>query len=486
MRLWHPRSLKWRIVGHLAVMQAGMLLLLTAIILATIGFMWRSGILGDSYEGSTIDVLVRAVERDARGELTLHATPELLHMRSETPDLWFVMRDREGHRLSEGTLPPEVAPIVGMLDRIDNALLRSPSGAPANPVGVVRWVDTKAGRLQMLTPAKGRLSVLTVIAAIEPMLINVALPIFGLMALVTLLVTPFVVRRAMAGLGQAADDAERINIDRSGVRLSMDRVPAEVVPFVKAVNHALDRLDKGYEGHKRFLADAAHELRTPIAILTTRISSLPAGPERTRLLEDTTRLTILTGQLLDLQRLDQREISLAPVDLVAVAERIVLDIAPLAFAAGYEMTLEAEADHLTVSGDETALDRALANLIQNAIDHGGRRGTIMIRVACAGWIEVCDEGNGIPRAERNQIFEPFYRLRPGGRGAGLGLDLVQKIMRRHGGHVEVVAGPSKGACLRLVFPVPQSAECSQGLKCASTARKARDAVTSAPRVLDRR
>jgi len=453
-----PKSLKWRLVGHLAVMQAVMLVLLTAIILVVIGFMWRSGMLGDSYEGSTIDVLVGAVERDARGELTLRPTPELLRMRSEKPDLWFVVRDTQGHRLSEGTVPPEVAPIAVQLDHIEDALLRSPSGGPTDPAGVIRWVDTRAGRLQMLTPAKGRLSVRTVIAAIEPMLVNAALPIFGLMALATLLVTPFVVRRAMVGLGQAANDAERIDIDRSGVRLSLDKVPAEVVPFVNAVNHALDRLDKGYEGHKRFLADAAHELRTPIAILTTRIASLPAGPERTRLLEDTTRLTILTGQLLDLQRLDQREVSLAPVDLVAIAERIVLDIAPLAFAAGYEMTLEPEAEHVTVSGDETALDRALANLIQNAIDHGGRRGTIMIRVARAGWIEVCDEGDGIPRDEREQIFEPFYRLRQGGRGAGLGLDLVQKIMRLHGGHIEVVTGPTKGACLRMVFPLPGSAE----------------------------
>lgn len=461
MSIWAPKSLKWRLVGHLAVMQAVLLVLLTAVILIVIGFMWRSGYLGDSYEGNTIDVLVEAVDRDAQGGLILRTTPELMRLRSEKPDLWFVLRDTEGHRLSEGTVPADVAPFVDMLDRIDDALLASPTDVTANPVGVVRWASTNVGRIQMLTPAKGRLSVRKIIAAIEPMLVNAALPILGLMTLATLLATPFVVRRAMVGLGRASGDAERIDIDRSGVRLSMQGVPAEVVPFVNAVNHALDRLDKGYEGHKRFLADAAHELRTPIAILTTRIASLPAGLDRTRLLEDTTRLTILTGQLLDLQRLDQREVSLTPVDLVAIAERIVLDIAPLAFAAGYEMALEPEAGHVTVSGDETALDRALANLIQNAIDHGGRRGTITIRVARAGWIEVCDEGDGIPPAEREQIFEPFYRLRQGGRGAGLGLDLVQKIMHLHGGHIEVVTGPTKGACLRMVFPSPGEAQRQQ-------------------------
>lgn len=458
MSLWRPKSLKWRLVGHLAVMQAIMLVLLTTIILVVVGSLWRSGMLGERYQFSTIDVLAEAVERDALGNLTLLPTPELIRLRAEKPDLWFILRDAQDRRLAGGTLPPEVAPIADRLDRLGEASIRSSPDEAMPPIGIVKWVDSKAGRLQMLTPASGRASVRKVIATAEPLFLNVALPIIGLMALATLLVTPFVVRRAMAGLGQAAGDAERIDIDRSGVRLSLDKVPAEVVPFVNAVNHALDRLDKGYEGHKRFLADAAHELRTPIAILTTRIASLPAGPERTRLLEDTTRLTILTGQLLDLQRLDQREVSLAPVDLVAIAERIVLDIAPLAFAAGYEMTLEPEAEHVTVSGDETALDRALANLIQNAIDHGGRRGTIMIRIARAGWIEVCDEGDGIPRDEREQIFEPFYRLRQGGRGAGLGLDLVQKIMRLHGGHIEVVTGPTKGACLRMVFPLPGPAE----------------------------
>lgn len=464
MSYWHPRSLKWRLVGRLAMMQAVMLALLGLLILFVIGSMWRSGILGNDYEGSTIDALAEAVERDAGGGLTLRATPELARLRSENADLWFIVRDSQGHRLSEGAVPADLTPIEDVLDHIGEARLGSRLGDAVPPVGVVRWVETKAGPLQMLTAAKGRVSVGKVIATAQPLFLNVVLPIIGLMTLATLLTTPFVVRRAMAGLGQAADDAERIDIDRSRLRLSMDDVPNEVVPFVKAVNNALDRLDKGYEGHKRFLADAAHELRTPIAILTTRISSLPAGPDRTRLLEDTTRLTVLTGQLLDLQRLNQRDVRFVPVDLVGIAERIVLDLAPLAFAAGYEMTFEAEIERVVVMGDETALDRALANLVQNAIDHGGRRGTIMVRVARTGWIDVCDEGDGIPLVEREQVFEPFYRLKQGGRGAGLGLDLVQKIMRLHGGQTEVVVGPSKGACLRMVFPSPQPTERLQRLK----------------------
>lgn len=452
MTVLRPRSLKWRLVGRLVVLQATMLTLLVLLILLVVGALWRSGVLGDDYEGSTLDVLKGAVGRDAEGGLILRQTPELTNLRSEISDLWFIVRDKEGHRLSEGTVPSDFMLIADSLDHISDARLGRTVGEASPPAGLVKWVDTPAGKVQILTGTKGRMSVSRVIAAAPPLFLNVILPIIGLMALATLFATPFVVRRAMAGLGQVAAQAERIDIDRRGVQLSVEEVPMEVMPLVKAVNDALGRLDKGYERHKRFLADAAHELRTPIAILTTRVSSLPAGPEKTRLLEDATRLTVLTGQLLDLQRLDQQLNQFGSVDLVGIARRVVLDLAPLAFAAGYEMSFEPEDEDITVKGDQTSLERALTNLVQNAIDHGGRRGMILVRVARAGSIEVCDEGSGIPIEEREQVFEPFCRLQQGGRGAGLGLDLVQKIMRLHGGYAEAVDGPSEGACLRMVFP----------------------------------
>jgi signal transduction histidine kinase len=458
MKLRHSRSLKWRLVIDLAVMQAILLTLLGVLILTVIGLMWRSGALGSSYEGSTIDVLAEAVGRAPEGGLTLTTTPDLSRLRSENPGLWFLVRNAHGHQLSEGTLPSDLMPVISALDHIGQARLGAHPGDDAAPIAVVRWLETKAGRVQMMASVKGRLSIGKVITSAQPLLLNVALPIIGLMTVATVLVTPFAVRRAMTGLGKAAREAEHIDIDRSGVRLSTDRVPAEVVPFVKTVNQALDRLDRGFERHKRFLADAAHELRTPIAILTTRVSALPAGPDRARLLEDTSRLAVMAGQLLDLQRLDQAGASLSPVDLAALAEKVVLDLAPLAFAAGYEMAYEPEIGSVMILGDETALERALANLVQNAIDHGGRRGTITVRVANAGWIDVCDEGDGILEEEREQVFEPFCRLSQAGRGAGLGLDLVQKIMRLHGGHVEIAAGPSQGACLRMAFSVEKDAE----------------------------
>lgn len=462
MTFFRPRSLKWRLVCRLVTLQAIALTTLILLFMLGVAVLWRSGILSTEYEGSTIDAIRYSVGRDEKGGLILRSTPELETLRSEVSNIWFIVRDEQGHRLSEGNIPDRFKPIADALDNISQARLEWKTGEASRPAGLIRWYDTEtAGKVQIMTGAEGQISVRRLMAAAPPLVLtvltNVILPLVVLMGLATLAATPFVVRRAMVGLGDAAAQAERIDIDRRGVQLSTKEVPLEVVPLVKAINDALDRLDKGYERHKRFLADAAHELRTPIAILTTRLSSLPSGPEKTQLLEDATRLSVLTGQLLDLQRLDQHPEQLAEVDLVGIARRVVLDLAPLAFAAGYEMAFEPEGENgIMTKGDQTSLERALTNLVQNAIDHGGRRGTITVRVARAGWIEVCDDGDGIPPAEREQVFEPFHRLKQGGRGAGLGLDLVQRIMQLHGGYAEVADGPSKGACLRMVFPKAQT------------------------------
>src|SRR5215475_4936880 len=111
-------------------------------------------------------------------------------------------------------------------------------------------------------------------------------------------------------------------------------IPLEVAPLVTAVNEALARLDEGYSRHKRFVADAAHELRTPIAILNTRLEALQDGPDKTRLLEDTARLATLAEQLLDIQRLDQCRDPFSRVDLAIIAQNVAADLAPLAIAGG--------------------------------------------------------------------------------------------------------------------------------------------------------
>jgi len=283
----------------------------------------------------------------------------------------------------------------------------------------------------------------------------VILPNLGLMTVATLIATPLVIRRALASLGDAAEQAESIDSGPPGRRLVIAGVPDEIRPLIRAFNDALGRLDDGYERQQRFLADAAHELRTPIAILQIRLESLADSSERTRLLEDSARLGALAEQLLDLQRLNQPGSHRMRVDLVAIGQRVTMDLAPLAINAGYAICFEPETERVCAMGDELSLARAVTNLVQNAIEHGGRQGMIAVRVGRSGTITVSDEGAGIPAEHRERIFEPFHRLQPRPRGAGLGLNLVREIVRWHDGEIAVL-DESRGASFRITLPLAQT------------------------------
>ncbi|AGB73820.1 MULTISPECIES: sensor histidine kinase [Rhizobium] len=442
-------SLKWVLVSRLVTLQACIIAIIPLMITAVL---WSTGYLLNDYEGASIDVLAEAVERGVTGGLMLRETPALGSLRANEPDLWFAIRDREGHRLQEGNIPPAYLPAIAMLDQLSDARLSKQPELAGKPDAVIKWVDSPAGRVQILTGTKGQMSLQRLVRTMSRGLVSLILPVIVLVALTTSLATPLVVRRALAGLRRIVQQAAHIEFDKRGTQLQANDVPIEINALVGAVNDALRRLDVGYERHQHFLAQAAHELRTPIAILNARISALPAGSDRRNLLEDAARLTTLAGQLLDLQRLDQKRDHFLPVNLTAIAKQVLFDLGPLALGAGYEVSFEPEVDEVLVIGDHTSLERALTNLVQNAIDHGGRQGRISVRVSKEHFVDVSDEGKGVAWDAREQIFEPFNRLGPDGRGAGLGLNLVREIMELHGGTVAVVNAGSKGACVRMTFP----------------------------------
>jgi signal transduction histidine kinase len=454
-----PVSLRWHLVRRLVALQATTLVLLVLFIAAAL---WGTGFLISlEPEDDTIETLREAVARDAIGEILVAETPAVAKWREQSPNAWFVVRDRDGHSASQGRVPREYADIGAALDGVGQARLGWTMDDGPRPTARMKWIDTPAGNIQILTGGGGVVSWRRVALATSTVLLSVVLPIVVLMTLATLVVTPIVVRRTLAGLGRAAAQAGEIAIDRRGVQLSLQAVPLEIVPLVSAVNDALRRLDEGYERHQRFLVDAAHELRTPIAILQTRLESISLGADAARVLEDVARLATLADQLLDLQRVDQRVDRLADVDIVAIGKKVVADLAPLAIAAGYDLSFESAAEEIWVRGDQGSLERALTNLVQNAIQHGGRKGLIAIRVDRPATMSVTDEGPGIPPPHRERVFEPFYRLNGRNRGAGLGLNLVQEIVRRHGGEVVIREARSGGARIDMVFRPGAHAETSR-------------------------
>ena len=444
-----PLSLRWHLVRRLVVLQATMLVMLVLLVMAAL---WATGFLvALEPEDDTIDALRAAISRDAGGGILVTETPAIASWREQYPNVWFVIRDRDGHSVSQGRVPREYADIGAALDGVGQARLGWTLDDGPRPTARMKWIETAAGDIQILTGAGGAVSGRRVALAISNVFLGVVLPIVVLMTLATLVVTPIVVRRTLSGLGRAAAEAGEIAIDRRGVRLSLQAVPLEIVPLVSAVNDALRRLDQGYERHQRFLVDAAHELRTPIAILQTRLESLSLGPDAARVLEDVARLATLADQLLDLQRVDQQVDRLSDVDLVAVGRKVTADLAPLAIAAGYDLSFESAADKICVRGDQGSLERALTNLVQNAIQYGGRKGLIAVHVDGPATLSVTDDGPGIPPPHRERVFEPFYRLNGRNRGAGLGLNLVQEIVRRHGGEVVIREGRSGGARIEMVL-----------------------------------
>ena len=155
MRLLRPRSLKWRLVGRIVVMQAGMLILLIVLLLMLLAVLWRIGIIANEYDGGTLNVLTEAIDREADGRLVLRPTADLAHLRAEIGDLWFVIRDSEGRRLSEGAVPEAFVGVAVALDHIREAELGFGIGDVSRPAGLVRWVDTPAGKVQILTGTGG-------------------------------------------------------------------------------------------------------------------------------------------------------------------------------------------------------------------------------------------------------------------------------------------------------------------------------------------
>lgn len=379
---------------------------------------------------------------EARGDaLVLRPDADLRPFLEHGPPIWFVAVDEHGRRLSYGAVPEVYRSLSQSLRDLEASEIHA-SGSPERLTLRIHTQDTDDGRLHLMVGGGRLLNVTNAFYLITLWLgWRIGLPL----VLVTMIAVPWIIHRSMAGVAKVAKQAEAIDIRERGVRLEDAAVPRELQPLVRAFNEALERLGEGYEARDRFLADAAHELRAPIAILETRLESLPPGDTRTRLLTDLARLSNLAEQLLDLQRLGKQAAELIPVDLVSLAREVSADVAPLVLDAGYELAMDAPERPVPVMGDRLSLSRAFTNLFQNAIVHAGGRGLIHVRVTEEGAFQITDEGPGIPPEQREQVFTPFYRLKPSSVGTGLGLHLVQEIVARHGGHIGVLDAPGGGA-----------------------------------------
>lgn len=446
------RSLHSSIVWHTALALAMMVVVLGLFynFMDTIDGVWAA-------DKSLLPHIAASVQRDGAGQLRLAPTLELKKVEeNDNLGLWFIVLDRDGREVRYGEVPVDLEPVAGRLP--------STLGAYAEgEVQKIEFGDRRPGGEAELTAMAARLpspaGEVRIMFGIRPQeeafvieflndLEVVFLPFLAFTLFTAFVSVPILVRRALRSLGRITEIAASIDVDRRGQRLPVENVPQEVLPLVEAVNAALARLDHGYTQQKRFLADAAHELRTPIAILHTNLEAMPTSRQQQKLLNDVGRLANTAEQLLDLHRMDHGIQTMEEVDLVHICQSAAGDLAPNAIAAGYTLSFSADRDRIPVQGDAGALERVVSNLIRNAIEHGGGRGSIRVAASHPNVIEVIDEGPGIPADQREEVFEPFYRVSPKPRGAGLGLNLVKQIVQRHGGEVSVIA-TNRGAHFRV-------------------------------------
>jgi len=274
-----------------------------------------------------------------------------------------------------------------------------------------------------------------------------------LLALMTALI--FTLRGALKPLERLMRYARCITPAATGVRLPTDDLPRELMGAVEAVNGALDRLDRGFQAQRDFLADAAHELRTPLAILGAHLDSMQ-DPTRTAVLRaDVERMTRLVNQLLTVAQLEA--LTIRPdeqADLSEIASEIATLMAPLAVKTGRSIAVLHAEDPVPVRGNRDALYQALRNLVENALKFTPPDTEVEIEVDRSGSVTVKDRGPGIPEAQRVLLFQRFWRAdRRQSGGAGLGLAIAQRIAAAHAGQLLVDDNPGGGARFTLRVPL---------------------------------
>ena len=274
----------------------------------------------------------------------------------------------------------------------------------------------------------------------------------------------FGIRRSLAPLDRLRDEIEhRSPADLAPVASSA--TPLEVKPLVTALNQLLSRLQEALGTQQRFIANAAHQLRTPLAGLKMHVAlarrEVQTGEARAlidMIASETERASHLANQLLTLARAEPSSSlqgARQPVNLHDVASRAVQGWVPRALARGIDLGFELQ-DAWSL-GDPLLLRELLANLVDNAINYTPSGGNVTVRTRVDGGaavLEVEDCGPGIPESEHERVFERFYRLPgTGGEGCGLGLAIVREIAERHGARVQLATPVSgTGTVARVSFP----------------------------------
>jgi signal transduction histidine kinase len=293
--------------------------------------------------------------------------------------------------------------------------------------------------------------------------------------LALMLISIWTIRGAIKPLNKLSQQAETIGPGTTDLRLPLRGVPREIAPLVRAVNSALDRLEKGFSAQQELTADAAHELRTPLAVLRAHIDILPDPQLASSLREDAERMERVVSQLLRVARLDALSVGSAEIaDLNEIAVAVASFMIPLAMRDNKAIEVLADEEPCFVHGNRESIFQAVRNLVENALQHmqSGKTLELVVELGCT--LKVVDHGKGIPLEIRDQVFKRFWRSDRSGAGAGLGLAIVKRTMEIHGGLVSISDTPSGGVTFTLSFPPRPGADPTRVVPLTLYRRRARE------------
>jgi len=423
----------------------------TAIFLATITIaVWQSQL--REYEPVmcrvAAGILYDAAVVDPGKALTIPPTRRVEELKSYSPNLWYVVSYEKlitefggEHRPALPFSLPYSGPIgfsvLNTLDQHSTFCLAVIRWGPSDLVMMIGEAQVRFG--QVLRSFVGRNN------------FPLALVAFAFASIVTIgawLSGRFVAR----GIERVTRRALAIDPAAPQGSISLDEVPIELKPLVEALNRAFDEINAYIKMQRRFLGNAAHQLRTPLTLLRAGIEDVAEPELRIALVRDVRRLTSLVSAMLDLARLQNHAIEKGPIDLAVVTLEVLADFSPSALDAGIELSLEqAEEDAAVVQGVEAAVRSALANLVGNALIHaeGAKRITATLG---RGSVSISDDGAGISPGDERKFIEPFQTGSAAENGAGLGLSIVQEIMAAHGGEFIITSTPGGGTTASLRFP----------------------------------
>jgi signal transduction histidine kinase len=394
-----------------------------------------------------LNVIEKAIRSTSPDTFALDETSSLNEIKQSSSELWFVVSD--GRALIEHN--PSARPLLPVDIRIDGPSL-SANFAAGGSTASIRTIDIQGfeGRVVLATTGArpGLMRVASYYLQVSGLKIFLAAAALAMLIILTVMLVIKQITRTIRAMAVAA--AAIVPNNPKG-ELSSSLVPSELHPLTRALDAALDRIADSMEQRSRFISNAAHELRTPLAILRVKMEAINDHQTKTELISDLQRLTTLVSAMLDLARMNASGLEMGQHDLVALARQALSDHASSIIDRGMEAEFLSPSDPIMVQLNPVTILSAISNLIANAASHAQIANTLTIRVAADRVVEVSDNGIGVSVESRDEIVEPFASLSSTSKGSGLGLAIVREIMTAHGGSLVVSETPGGGLTVRLLF-----------------------------------